>query len=229
MDLFNIITGPVSRMTHVTRYSSFAVNRKENVAEHSWWVALISMLIGEELTGHGHQVNMTRLLSRALVHDLDECVSGDIIRSFKYSSDEVHEAISEASVVNMRRITSQMKEVGPAVYHDWAHSKDDDLEGRIIAFADMAVVAFYCRAEDRSGNRAIRPVLKRMYEEDFSAFHAHPLLGRYMRQMFPNGHFTDILVEYDLPARNMFQQVMPLSERHSEGPVSKHEFEGEPS
>ena len=70
LDIDQLLTGSIHRMSHVNRYSSVPVNRKENVAEHSWFVAFYAYMIGKDLEAHQHEVDFGELLSRALVHDL---------------------------------------------------------------------------------------------------------------------------------------------------------------
>lgn len=202
MNLFEAITGKISRMSHVTRYSSVAVIRRENVAEHSWWVAFISLLIGEDLHQHrgtwGHPtVDLERMLIRALVHDLSECVSGDIIRTFKYSDPALTAAINAADELSIRDLAEDLGSAGNTITDAWRNSKDESIEGDIVRFADMAVVAFYCREEDRTGNRGIRPVLEVMYNTWFHEFHDHRYLAPYLDAMFPTRSYTDMFREPD--------------------------------
>jgi len=211
MDLFSILTGPVSRMAHVTRYSSFAVLRQETVAEHSWWVSFITLLLAEDLETRGFSVDREILLRRAIVHDLSECISGDIIRSYKYSSPEMLEATKAADTENMLAVVGKMGRAGQNIYLAWANAKSSDLEGDIIRFADMAAVVFYTREEYLLGNRPIARVLRDMYERWFCNFHEHPELGQYMDRMFPNRVFKDAL-EYADPVAALPRPIMRVHE-----------------
>lgn len=207
MNLFDVMTGTVSRMNHVTRYSSFPVNRRENVAEHSWWVCFVAYLLVYDLSHQGYQVDMGMTLRQCVVHDLSEVVSGDVIRSYKHTNAAVLAAMKQADEINMSDLLSgeAFENIMLRVKRDITYAKaDTTLEGQIVEFADMAVVIFYCREEDRSGNRAIRYVLKQAYEEWFSKFHTHHCLGQYIEQIFPEGRFFDALREEMLPAKRMF-------------------------
>jgi len=224
MNLFSTLTGPIARMSYVNRYSSFPANRRENVAEHSWWVAFIAYLVGQDLdTRRGISVNFELLLKRALVHDLSECLSGDVIRSYKHSNPDIAREMKAADEQNMEGLCSNLGQIGNSVEGNWLTAKEDDVEGRIVAFADMAAVAFYCREEDRSGNRAIRPVLKEMYETWFHVFHDDELFAPYIDQMFPTKRWTDMLREESLPAAKMF----PMQPHGAREPVAEHVFEGD--
>lgn len=219
MNLYKIITGKLSRMSYVNRYSSFHANRRENVAEHSWWVAVISYFIALELRAVQH-VDMQRLLERALMHDISEVVSGDVIRSYKHGSPEILKAMQDADYENTYDMThaSEFGAIDMPVFDAWQYSKDTTIEGQIVEFADQAAVAFYCREEDRSGNRSIRPVLKQAYETWFNRYHDHPLFGKFIDQMFPTKVYLDMFRNDDGPP----QRPMTVN-YHNEGPTSEFE------
>lgn len=222
MDLFSVLIGPVSRMSHVTRYSSFPVHRRENVAEHSWWVCFISYLISEDLNcswaadpDDDRKINTGVLLSRALVHDLDESLSGDLIRSFKYSDPDLREAVRLAAERNMKELTSKMSPVGAGVLDDWRSAKKDP-EGDIVAFADMVSVVLYCREEYIGGNQQISRALHELYTNWMYKWHDHPWLGVYADQIFPGRRYRDALV-YAEPAA---VPMSPIQRDASEGPTA---------
>jgi len=216
MNLWDACTGKVSRMSYVNRFSSFPVNRRENVAEHSWWVAFISFLIYSSLSDRDPiepRIDLGKLLSRAISHDLNECLSGDIIRSYKYSSSRIRKAIEDADVENMNIILEEIGSVDVAL--SWQNAKDIDIEGDIIRFADMAAVVFYLREEQRSGqNYHPLALVKEMYEKWFYTFHDHKFLGQYADSLFPNRDWRDAFRVQTLPN-------FPIMENHSEGPTSE--------
>ncbi|SMC42318.1 HD domain-containing protein [Papillibacter cinnamivorans] len=57
-----------------TRHSWTSTGRRESVAEHSWRLAVLSMLVGDQLPG----VDMEKVLTMCLIHDFGEAVTGDI-------------------------------------------------------------------------------------------------------------------------------------------------------
>lgn len=226
MNLFEIMTGKLSRLSYVNRYSSFPVNRRENVAEHSFWVTFIAYVIALDLQEQGHRVSTEHVLRQAMMHDISEAVSGDIIRSYKHLNDEVYAAMKDADAAGTYELVRNRDFGATAkrVHEAWLYAKSDTtLEGQIVAFADMAAAAFYMREEDRSGNRAIREVMRQMYETWFAAYHGHHALGQYIDQMYPNGRFFDMMRETELPARRMFER--PMMQDHREGPVSDAELD----
>lgn len=62
------------RLKTVTRSGWTSTGHQESVAEHTWRLALMAML----LYGHDPAVDLARLLKMCLVHDLGEALGGDV-------------------------------------------------------------------------------------------------------------------------------------------------------
>jgi putative hydrolase of HD superfamily len=61
----------ITRRSYITDGSRF-----ENDAEHSWYFAMIAMVLGEHVGG---DVDVDRVMKMALVHDIVEIDAGDVI------------------------------------------------------------------------------------------------------------------------------------------------------
>lgn len=57
-----------------TRHSYTSTGRHESVAEHSWRIALMAMLLSPEFP----EMDMDRVIRMCLIHDLGEAFTGDI-------------------------------------------------------------------------------------------------------------------------------------------------------
>lgn len=145
-----MLRGALNRASFVTRYSSHPVLIKENVAEHSFYVAMYSLILVNEC---GIRCDLKKLLARALVHDIDESVTGDFQRTFKYGSPELRRALhdgAKAFTWDMLRVYSRHTQA--TLYHLWDSAKDSDIEGEIILVADFLAVVAYIIREIRMGN-----------------------------------------------------------------------------
>lgn len=156
LDFAAMMAGKHHRLSHVYRYSSIPALRRENVAEHSWYVAFYSFLIAQDLISRGQPVDLGKLLSRAIVHDLDESMTGDFLRVVKYSHPGLKSALDEVSVSMMNAISDDLK-VG--ITDTWASAKADDIEGMIVEVVDLARVLSYVVEEIKSGNEHMRPII----------------------------------------------------------------------
>ena len=70
-----------------TRHCYTSTGRQESVAEHSWRIALMAMLIGPEFP----EADMDRVIRMCLIHDLGEAFTGDIPTFNKTAADSEKE------------------------------------------------------------------------------------------------------------------------------------------
>lgn len=163
-NLKEVLIGRVTRLRYIKRYSICPRVHEESVAEHSFYTAYIALAIGRQINNnHNNAIDMGILLSRALVHDLDEVYSGDFIRMFKHSSPGLKTAIDAASFSFMKEFTKEMGE-RQSFTDLWLNAKDASLEGAIVGLTDFLSVVSYIAQEIRSGNVVMReqiPELKR--------------------------------------------------------------------
>ncbi|MBW3553939.1 MAG: HD domain-containing protein [Gemmatimonadetes bacterium] len=62
------------RLKDVTRTAWTSEGRRESVAEHTWRLCLMAMLLGDAFP----DVDLARLLKICIIHDLGEAIGGDI-------------------------------------------------------------------------------------------------------------------------------------------------------
>lgn len=70
-----------------TRHSWTSSGRHESVAEHSWRLTLLALLMEEDFP----DVNMEKVLKMCLIHDLGEAITGDVPAFLKGETDEKRE------------------------------------------------------------------------------------------------------------------------------------------
>ncbi|KAA0000993.1 MAG: HD domain-containing protein [Thermoplasmata archaeon] len=79
---------------------------KESVADHSYRVALIAMLVGDRLG-----MNVEKMMKMALLHDIAECITGDITP---------HDMDRERKIEKERNAMKELaKEIGMEYYKIW--------------------------------------------------------------------------------------------------------------
>ena len=88
-DEFLRILSQAARLKITTRHCYTAGDRKESVADHSWRIALMAML----LTGvdEFRDLNMDKVIRMCLIHDLGESFTGDIPTFEKTDADTLEE------------------------------------------------------------------------------------------------------------------------------------------
>lgn len=151
-----VLYGEFRRVSHVYRYSALPVLNRENVAEHSWWTAVIAMTIACEI---GEPGMMGEVAAKAVLHDIEEIGTGDLVREAKYFDAQMREDFRRVEVAFANRLFDRLgTKTGDQLWHQWSHAKDDTLAGEIVALADLLCVVAYCRHEETMGNLNLRGV-----------------------------------------------------------------------
>lgn len=175
INLAEMLGGNLSRVRNVIRFSNSTRIKDESVAEHSFFAAYYSLILGHALNAfEGVEVDFGLLLSRALVHDLDESITGDFIRHFKYSDHILHDRLDDASAVLMSHafdatfydaVIAKQGVLSNYLLDLWKTSKaPSTVEGDIMAFADFLSVLSYVMNEIDCGNKKLVTQLDDMYE-----------------------------------------------------------------
>jgi len=138
--LFSALSG----LSSVHRFSMTKMCEPESVLEHSGWVALVSCLLAREINAIDPScVIVGDMLTRALIHDLDEIVTGDVPRPTKYRNEQTVKAFKEMSRWGVTKVIKSLdlsEEVAREMMEFHMVAKLGR-EGLIVAIADcMAVV-----------------------------------------------------------------------------------------
>ncbi len=80
-----------------TRHSWTSSNRQESVAEHSFRLAVMALLLTDEFP----KVDMQKVMKMCLIHDFGEAVTGDVPAFLKTEADEAEEQKAIESILSM--------------------------------------------------------------------------------------------------------------------------------
>lgn len=162
-----LLHGQVRRMPRTIRYSSYFVQRGENTAEHSWYVAYFSLIIGRHLQDTAVQVDMGKLLTSAVLHDIEETVTGDITTRVKYGSRKVRDGVEEFAKELVPSLFASTLPDYPSIKDlvvRWEHAKDKEtVEGQIVRLADVLSVVSYITDEIAGGNQFVARILRETF------------------------------------------------------------------
>lgn len=165
--LIDVSSGQVRRLSYVWRFSSIPVTVPENVAEHSYWVTLYSMLIHMKLYEEKpvDAPLMCAILSEATVHDIGECVTGDFVRTFKYSDPKLKEAIDEGEAKEVDK--NLEKPLVDAIHQSsqLAEKNRIDYVKAVVKAADFLSLFQFMRREWVRGNREIKEFYEIMIKD----------------------------------------------------------------
>jgi len=160
LDLDILLKGNIQRIAWTDRYSSFLRLKNENVAEHTCFVTMYAYLIALDMEYQfpGVGVDKLTLFRRAINHDIDEAISGDINRPFKKGYPGLNSMIKEACKILLLPTLGKLSscpEVMERLIEDMDKGKDKSLEGYILCLADFMSVVSYLISEKRRGSTAI--------------------------------------------------------------------------
>lgn len=155
--LISDAAGDVRRLDYVTRYSSIPVVYHETVAAHSYWVTVYSLMIHRELFP-GHADLERDILIYAVSHDMGECITGDLVRTFKYSDPALKKAADDAEEKLAGRLPGRIRGLMSPTHAraDRAYVKD------VVKAADFLSLVLYMNRELVRGNQEILPFFERM-------------------------------------------------------------------
>ena len=155
LNLRAMLTGDLNRLRYIQRYSTSLVIHKESVAEHVAMTALYSLFISEWLASIGYRdkIVLETVFQKALLHDVEECLTGDIPRPLKYASFDFQKALHE---IASARVDTLLKEIVPGdLSVHWQEAKNDTIEGCIVEFSDFLSVLSYLYVEVTNMNVSI--------------------------------------------------------------------------
>jgi 5'-deoxynucleotidase YfbR-like HD superfamily hydrolase len=88
---------------------------------------------------------------KGIVHDIEECMTGDLVRDMKYANNDFREAIKQIEVEFVSNLLEPMGRVGGTLLAIWDTAKSHRT-GQIVACADALSVISYCTQEHTLGN-----------------------------------------------------------------------------
>jgi 5'-deoxynucleotidase len=138
--LFSVSQG----MSAIQRYSQLHLLKSESVMEHTGFVCLFTYTLCEEInsvSSDAHKLDTGNALKKAIVHDVDEVITGDIPRPTKYYNEDSIALFEKMAEAGIDQIIKELNVEGLDMKTDWKQSKSGK-EGAIVAFADLSSVVY---------------------------------------------------------------------------------------
>ncbi len=185
--IFDFAKSEFGNLRHVRRFTGCFLNHQESVAEHHWYVTLLVNLMCVDINANLKKgqapINIGVALQRAVMHDIEEGVTGDFPRPFKYSDKDLKKQLDIAAEKGCRRMLKSLKlSTTQTEEHElcWQTAKQDDREGAIVGFADLVAFLELVWHEVRSGNKHIidytsevSEYLERFEHRDYDVIHRY--------------------------------------------------------
>lgn len=154
------------RLRYIERWSLMRNTVKENVAEHSYHVALLThaiCTIANEV--FGKKVPTDRAVTMALFHDSTEVFTGDIPTPVKHHSKEMLGNFREIEHLASERLLEMVPDTLKTVYQPLITGKHEQNElRRYIKAADLLDAYLKCVTELSAGNREFAVAQKQILQ-----------------------------------------------------------------
>jgi 5'-deoxynucleotidase YfbR-like HD superfamily hydrolase len=151
--------GLLSGLSGTYRFSNAKLIHRESVLEHLGGVTLTCFLIYHELCEvddkFADKVDLDAVLSKAVTHDVEELLMGDIPRTTKYADKETALAFKVVEAQAMSSIFEDLEIESEAIIISHERAKKDT-SGMIVKIADVLAVVYKVHEEAiERGNRSM--------------------------------------------------------------------------
>lgn len=159
------------RLKEIKRCNNFPVISQEDVAQHSFYVTLLAMMLADQYNEWARSVkvdsptlkvefvlvNTEDVLRKALMHDLEESFTSDLPWNIKHMNEEAHEAISR--IINQRLEAAYANSQSLAKYRCYSAHCKEGFAGSFVRIADMLELGLFCWEEVAKGNMFLKPMI----------------------------------------------------------------------
>ena len=144
------------RLSTIDRCSNTPHIQRYSVAEHSYYISLLAMLFAdiENLNADEKIYDTSEVIKHALIHDLEESITGDILFPFKHQNEKLKPQLKMAIEECVDKELFIELPTGIQEYYKklWMNSKDSSREGKLVAAMDKFEILLFAISEIDMGN-----------------------------------------------------------------------------
>lgn len=138
------------RQRLIKRWSLMHSSQSESVLEHSAVVAMLAMIAGEIALHRGTEVNLAVMMSHALVHDMTEILTGDVVTPVKKAGPELSNEFQKIEIAAQEKLLNTLP--------SWLSERlasyfaPGGYEQKLVKGCDIYAAYIKCKQEVSSGN-----------------------------------------------------------------------------
>lgn len=168
-EFLRLVSSPMMNATNIYRYSGMKLIESENLAEHTYETIMLGYLIIGQINSlyPEDKIDINLYMHKALHHDLEESMTGDVARPLKYHNQDVKRELNKVAT----QIAESMYEeyFSDTEFEEYWVNAKCGVEGAILKVVDMLVVVFKAIREVRILNnmyfmRVVKEVLSYLHE-----------------------------------------------------------------
>ncbi len=146
----------ICKLTSIPRFTGSYLVQPQSGADHAFRVTMIALAIVDDYNSRNKKkIKREEVLMKALLHDVEESVIGDLPSPVKYITPEFRESVRLVEEKVMKDMV--LEDAGPKskeYYKYWLHAKKDK-SGKIIKIADKLEGFIKINFEIRQGNAGL--------------------------------------------------------------------------
>jgi 5'-deoxynucleotidase len=181
-------------MSVVPRWSVVWTLTRDNLTNHSYYVAMYSYSIAKLINWQG---DAGALLFRALTHDCEETVTGDLVSPVKSEILDDERAARFIDLKMNERLPYIVRELELLERNDDVGDDDTNEAWRIIKAADRLDALLFLITERRLGNQVISSHIPRSLIQTEAAFRALPAPPDELDKLW-NTYMTPAIKEHEI-------------------------------
>jgi len=141
----------------IGRFSVYKCHFREDVAQHSYFVSVYSMILADLESANGIKVNVERLLRMAILHDAEEARTGDVHHPFKHQDEEFAEALNLRAIEWYHNLMVGIPIDQARMYVELRKASEEaTVEATILKAADKIEALLWAYEEYLLGNELVR-------------------------------------------------------------------------
>lgn len=141
-------------------FSYFGVKYPESVAEHTFMVSLITLIIGLILKEKGEKIDLEKALTMAILHEAGEVFLGDLHKmTRKYIGDDIVERAEERAASDLFSLLPEsVKSKVENIYHEFNQRKSK--EAVLVSSSDKLELLLFSYLLEKWGHAKIDAFFK---------------------------------------------------------------------
>ena len=152
----------VLKNTRRTGWQWRGIQNCESLADHSYRVVLLSMVLADALVEKGEKLNMEKLLRMATLHEICEARIGDIpFPAVKYIGKKVKKAAEAEAVREMTEPLGNFGAKYSQIFNEFEEC--DSIEAKIVRAADKLEMMLQAWEYELCGNKGLQDFFDNIY------------------------------------------------------------------
>jgi 5'-deoxynucleotidase YfbR-like HD superfamily hydrolase len=211
----------ISEYESVNRFSRNHLVRPENLVHHVGVTSIICAFLLNKMSEEYEEELFSSqeccsLMMRAVVHDMDEIITGDIVRPTKYASSEILTLLKRLEEESIGKVIEKF-DLPVRWEEDWRQAKKDRV-GMLLKMADTLAVVMTCYREVTlySNNQFVK-VAQEAHQ------HIREMAGKLSAQIPESDEKTQkiysFLLDFIIQGQSVLEEIIPKEE------IGEHEYE----